>query len=261
MFKKNEKSRLQQLTEYGLISKGNDNRLKDPRIQEELYEKIKEKYTSLIKKVNQNEETLEETFSSLTVVDSELQPANQEHCLYMFRQLREGLRASQRVDAFARTVYEMSARVGIYMNHVETYFPALQYLMDVMYPEQLQSFANNQLVTCYLLYLVCVLGNLHKLYEALLRWKLDIQDLPFQVARIIIENNYVAWLKLRNSLPWLYQRLIDQSRRMMQERCTRVVGAAYYIVPKQWAEKYVGPVLAITNWAVDDDVVVVRVRR
>ncbi|KAG5519448.1 hypothetical protein PMAC_002075 [Pneumocystis sp. 'macacae'] len=261
MFRRNEKPKLSQLNEYGLISKGNDDRLKDSQVQEELYKKIKRKYTTLIKKVTQDKETLEEAFSTLTVVDSKTHFSNREHCLYMFRQLREGLRASQRIDAFTCTVYEMSARIGIYMNHVETYFPALQYLIDVIYPEQLKSFTNNQLVTCYLLHLICVLGNLHELYEALRQWKLDTQDVAFQVARVIIENNYVAWHRLRNNSPWLYQRLIDQSRRIMQERCARVVGAAYYTVSKQWAENYVGPISTVTNWAIDGEIVIVRVRR
>ncbi|KAG5438514.1 hypothetical protein PCANB_002618 [Pneumocystis canis] len=237
------------LNDYGLISKGNDDRLKDFRVQEELYEKLE-------KKANRDDETLEEAFSLLKVGDSNPSPVYHQHC-----QLREGIRASQRIDAFACNVYETSARVGIYMNHVESYLPALQYLVDVLYPALLRPFSDNQLVTCYLLYLVCGIGDLHELYKMKRRLQINSQDLSFQIARIIIQNNYIAWWKLRGQAPWLYQRMIDQGRVLMQERCTRVISAAYYCISRQWIEPYIGSTLTATHWIVDGDKMIVRVRK
>ncbi|KAG5439629.1 hypothetical protein PCK2_000763 [Pneumocystis canis] len=176
----------------------------------------------------------------------------------LISQLRESIRASRRLDAFTCEVYETSIRVGIYMNHVESYLPAMQYLIDVVYPALLRSFSGNPLVTCYLLYLACGISDLHELYEVKRRLQIHSQDLSFRIARMMVENNYVGWWRLRNQVSWLYRRMIDQGRASMQERCVRVISAAYYKISRQWVESYIENVSETTNWIVDGDQVYPR---
>ncbi|EMR11130.1 hypothetical protein PNEG_00726 [Pneumocystis murina B123] len=244
------------LDSFGLISKGNDNRLKDPKIHEIFYKRLKRHYATLIDRVNND--TLEDSFSNLTLNDQTLSLNEQQHCLYLFRQLREGITASQRIDNFTCGLYETSVRVGIYMNHVESYVPALCYLLEVIYPKLLKPFAQNQMVTCYLLYL-CSLRNFQGLYEMKNKWELDAQDIPFEFSKILIQNNYIAWWKLRQRVPWLYQRLIDLSREQIQERCVSVIKASYYKITKKWMETYIGLALfSKTGWIIEDSWIKIR---
>lgn len=247
--------------EYGLISKGNDDRLKNYQIQEELYERLEKKYAALIERVYREKEDLEDAFSDLTIDDQILTPNKKQHCLYAFRQLREAIRASERTDTFACKLYETSARVGIYMNHLESYVPSLQYLTDVIYPALSIPLTGNKLATCYLLYLVCVVGDFQGFLEMKKRWKINTQDASFRIAQFLIQNNYVGWRRLWCHMPWLYQKLMDQCDAQMQAQCASVLHAAYYQVKKDWVEPYVKPVLwKKLGWTVNANVVIIRER-
>ncbi|QSL65146.1 hypothetical protein MERGE_002451 [Pneumocystis wakefieldiae] len=211
---------------------------------------MKKQYSTLIDRVNND--TLDDFFSNLSLDDQTLTLSEQQHCLYLFRQLREGIAASQRIDNFSCGLYETSVRLGIYMNHVESYFPALCYLLEVIYPKLLKPFVQNPMVTCYLLYL-CTLRNFQGLYEIKNKWQLDIRDISFEFSRILIQNNYIAWWKLRQRVPWLYQRLIDLSREQIQEQCVSVIKASYYKIEKKWMETYIGLTLfSKTGWIIED---------
>lgn len=202
------------LNSFGLVSKGNDERLKDPKIQEMFYEKLKKQYSILIRRVN--DDTLESIFSNISL-NEELTLNEQQHCLYLFRQLREGLKASERVDRFACECYETSIRIGIYINHVGSYLAALQHLLYVIYPKLLyKPLMKNQMITCYLLYL-CALKKFQEFFQLRKEWELE-DDISLEFARILIQNNYIAWWKLRQRVSsWLYQRLIDLTRLEIQE--------------------------------------------
>ncbi|KAF2396254.1 hypothetical protein EJ06DRAFT_500759 [Trichodelitschia bisporula] len=280
------------LLAYGLPSKG-ETRLNDPKLQENFYNKIVERYMKFCAASGGGDE-LDRQFAALTLSPSSLLPPPQQPTptdfvprldatpaplpnpppspelqtiLAAMRKLREAIRATKRTDAFAQRAYVFLIRAAILARAWEAYAPALLYLLQGIHPRtplsgpELREFA-----VYYLLDLACRQGDLGKAYAIRMRYGLG-EGRVDGVLRALVSDDWVLFWRMRKRVDGYQRCLMGWAEEGVRLHALKCLGRTYFSAEKGFIEKMVerdwgALVTSGVGWELQDDGVVVirRVR-
>jgi hypothetical protein len=268
-------------------------RLADVKTQETYFERIVARYMKFCAS-HTNGETLEAAFQSIALDDKALgscttsttrpntpadnstvkgqqtleqqqQPQEMATILMAMRKLREALVSSQRVDAFALRVYTFQIRASILCRHLETYHPALLYLLHRIHPNtplsrpELQEF-----VTYLILDVVCRQGEFNEAFALRRKYGIKVKRVD-DVIKALVCDDWVLFWRTRRAVDG-YQRVLmgwaDEGVRLHALKC---LGKSYMMVDKGFVERSAEREWRVlvdkdkVGWVLrDDGVVVVR---
>ncbi|KAG9662998.1 hypothetical protein KCU95_g3813, partial [Aureobasidium melanogenum] len=240
---------------YGLPSKG-ETRLADVKTQETYFERIVARYMKFCAS-HPSGETLEAAFHNLDINSSSTtptpasfnaakpqhQPTTQEPpqemsvILMAMRKLREALVSCHRVDAFAQRVYTFQIRAAILCRHLETYHPALQYLLYKIHPRTPLSRPELQEFASYLLLdLACRQGEFVDAYR--LRKRYGIRDRKVDaVLKALVHDDWVLFWRTRRAVDGYQRCLMSWAEDGMRLHALKCLGRGYMMVDKAFVER------------------------
>ncbi|KAH0014058.1 hypothetical protein KCU78_g8849, partial [Aureobasidium melanogenum] len=239
---------------YGLPSKG-ETRLADLKTQETYFERIVARYMKFCAS-HPSGETLEAAFHNLDIDSSSTTPtpaplnaAKLQHAttqeppqemsmiLMAMRKLREALVSCHRVDAFAQRVYTFQIRAAILCRHLETYHPALQYLLYKIHPRTPLSRPELQEFASYLvLDLACRQGEFVDAYR--LRKAYVIRDRKVDaVLKALVHDSWVLFWRTRRAVDGYQRCLMSWAEDGMRLHALKCLGRSYMMVDKAFVER------------------------
>ncbi|KAI4732298.1 hypothetical protein E4T50_17116 [Aureobasidium sp. EXF-12298] len=239
---------------YGLPSKG-ETRLADLKTQETYFERIVARYMKFCAS-HPSGETLEAAFHNLDINSSSTAPtpaplsaAKPQHTttqeppqemsiiLMAMRKLREALVSCHRVDAFAQRVYTFQIRAAILCRHLETYHPALQYLLYKIHPRTPLSRPEVQEFASYLvLDLACRQGEFVDAYR--LRKGYGIRDRKVDaVLKALVHDDWVLFWRTRRAVDGYQRCLMSWAEDSMRLHALKCLGRSYMMVDKAFVER------------------------
>ncbi|KAK6003582.1 hypothetical protein QM012_009353 [Aureobasidium pullulans] len=239
---------------YGLPSKG-ETRLADLKTQETYFERIVARYMKFCAS-HPSGETLEAAFHNLDLDSSSTtptpaplnatqpqQPTSQEPpqemsmILMAMRKLREALVSCHRVDAFAQRVYTFQIRAAILCRHLETYHPALQYLLYKIHPRTPLSRPELQEFASYLILdVACRQGEFVDAYR--LRKGYGIRDRKVDaVLKALVHHDWVLFWRTRRAVDGYQRCLMSWAEDGMRLHALKCLGRSYMMVDKAFVER------------------------
>jgi hypothetical protein len=226
------------LDDFGLPSKG-DCRLLNFETQESYFNKIVHRYMQFCA-ASSSEDELAKSFASLSVSRASSVgqhraddgPSEQElsTILLAMRKLREGIVASQRIDDFAIRAYVYSIQVAILTKHMESYHPALLYLLRNIHPVYPLSEPELQEFVGYLILdLACRQQNFAQAYAMRSRYKFKDRKVLMVLDAMVHDNFHVFW-KLKRSVDGYKARLMEYGEDIMRVQALKCLGRTYMSV-------------------------------
>lgn len=201
-------------------------------------------------------ETLEAAFHNLDINSSSMtpipglsnaaeprHPTNQQPpqemsiILMAMRKLREALVSCHRVDAFAQRVYTFQIRAAILCRHLETYHPALQYLLYKIHPQTSLSRPELQEFASYLILdLACRQGEFVDAYR--LRRGYGIRDRKVDaVLKALVHDDWVLFWRTRRAVDGYQRCLLSWAEDGIRLHALKCLGRSYMMVDKAFVEK------------------------
>ncbi|KAI4766830.1 hypothetical protein E4T52_00730 [Aureobasidium sp. EXF-3400] len=240
---------------YGLPSKG-ETRLADPKTQETYFERIVARYMKFCAS-HPSGESLEAAFHNLDInststsptptplnpAKAQLHPTTSEPpqemstILMAMRKLREALVSSHRTDAFAQRVYTFQIRAAILCKHLETYHPALQYLLYKIHPKtpltrpELQEFASYLILDA-----ACRQGEFVDAYR--LRKAYGVRDMKIDaVLKALVHDDWVLFWRTRRAVDGYQRCLMSWAEDGVRLHALKCLGRSYMMVDKGFVER------------------------
>jgi hypothetical protein len=239
-------------------------RLLDFKTQERYYTKIVDRYMSFCSRAGRGDELLrrlaslnlqpENTNSSTpppstsaasSTTDLSADSDSQGHkdlsiLIMAMRKLREGLVASSRIDSFSTQCYIFCIRLSIQLKHMESYHPALSYLLSTIHPaEPLPTPLLSEFASYLVLDLACRQGDLGRAYAARLRWGVKDKAVA-DVLRALAHDNYVLWGKVKRSVDGHRARIMEFAEDGMRMQALKCLGRTYLTVQLEFVEGVTG---------------------
>lgn len=157
--------------------------------------------------------------------------------LHAMRKLREAIVASHRCDVFAQRAYIFIIRAAILVRHLQSYHPALQYLLRIIHPRQpLPASELNEFIGYYILDLCCRLDDLHTAYA--IRQKFNFRDRRVdKILYAVVHEDWVVFWRVRKAVDGHQRALIESKVDAMRMHALRCIGRTYMTVEKDFLEK------------------------
>ncbi|KAI5198358.1 hypothetical protein E4T38_07565 [Aureobasidium subglaciale] len=234
---------------YGLPSK-------DLKTQETYFERIVARYMKFCAS-HQSGETLEASFHTLSISGSSSptppaasQDAKTQHhattqeapqemgiILMAMRKLREALVSSHRVDAFAQRVYTFQIRAAILCKHLETYHPALQYLLYKIHPRTPLSRPELQEFAIYLIFdIACRQGEFVEAFR--LRRGFKVKDRKVDaVLKALVHDDWVLFWRTRRAVDGYQRCLMGWAEDGVRLHALKCLGRSYMMADKAYVEE------------------------
>lgn len=162
----------------------------------------------------------------------------------MFRQIREGMFASQKINLFTIQVYEYSVLFNLLVNSFDEMQRSLSVLIHIYYP-----FINNQskgksegerdhFIGYYLLYYTCIVNSLMDfmcLYNLTQVKKLVPMDSPqlqssLKIRNLLETKNYIQFFKEYEGATYYQRIFLDWRLKDFRKECFLVLKKAYYFL-------------------------------
>ncbi|KAL7268934.1 hypothetical protein RUND412_008422 [Rhizina undulata] len=187
--------------------------------------------------------------------------------LLQMRKLREGIVASNRIDAFVSEVYAFSIRAAILMKHVESYHPALLHLLQTIHPvvplsaSELQEFAGY-----YMLHLACNMENYSEAFVVKQEYGVTNSRIT-QAVMALIHNNYWSFRAMRRKVDLYNGRLLEDGEKRIRLATLKCLGKTYFTVEVSYVETVMGMGWEDlkreyqVGWQVDDEGEIATVRK
>ncbi|KAJ4389717.1 hypothetical protein N0V93_007189 [Gnomoniopsis smithogilvyi] len=280
------------LESIGLPSKG-DSRLLDHKTQERFYTKIVERYLSFCSDVGDRDALLQQ-FASLATrkqqgVSSRTDPSTPDAATAMassaapakfptpapqtkdlstvlmaLRKLREGLVASKRVDDFATQTYLFNIRTAVLVKHVESYHPAILYLLHTIHPNHpLTSFELREITGYLVLDAACRRNDLAEAF--LLRHRFKLRDPKIDaILRALVRDDFLSFVRIKRSVDGHKAIFLEFYDDTMKRHTLKCFGRAYLAVDTEYLERATGSTFAKlvekegVGWHSDGSKVVIR---
>lgn len=152
--------------------------------------------------------------------------------LMAMRKLREAIVASVRRDAFAREVYAFIIRTTILLRHVESYQPALLYLLSRIHPVvPLSSSAFHELLGYYILDSACRQNDLNSAYDV--KYRCKYRDVRIEaVLKALAHGNWPMFWFIQNSADVHQKVLMEWAEDRMRKHALNCIGKAYLVIDK-----------------------------
>lgn len=164
-------------------------------------------------------------------------PQEMSTILMAMRKLREALVSSHRTDAFAQRVYTFQIRAAILCRHLETYHPALQYLLYKIHPKmplsrpELQEFASYVILDA-----ACRQGEFVDAYR--LRWAFGVRDRKIDaVLKALVHDDWVLFWRTRKAVDGYQRCLMTWAEDGLRLHALKCLGRSYMMVDKGFVER------------------------
>ena len=157
--------------------------------------------------------------------------------LMAMRKIREAIVASARRDSFAVRAYAFIIRATIMLRHVESYHPALLYLLRNMHPvSPLTAAEHHEFVGFYILDLSCRQNDIATAYKVGYRY--DYRDIKVgAVLKALVHGNWYTFWKVRALMSGHQQRLLKYGEERMRRRALDCLGRSYLSVDRGFLER------------------------
>lgn len=154
------------------------------------------------------------------------------------RKLREGIKASKRIDEFSIQAYIFSIRLSILLKQRDAYADALPYLLDTMHKLQPLSSVELQEFAGYLvLDHACRDNNLVKAHAA--RKTYELHDMKIDnVLRALTYDNYWLFWKVKKSVDGYKAKLMEYAEEGMKKLALKCLGRSYLSIDLPALEQY-----------------------
>lgn len=154
------------------------------------------------------------------------------------RKLREGMKASKRIDEFSIQAYIFSIRLSILLKQREAYADALPYLLDTMHKLQPLSSVELQEFAGYLVLDHACRGNdLVKAHTA--RKAYELHDTKIDsVLRALTYDNYWLFWKVKNSVDGYKAKLMEYAEDGIKKQALKCLGRSYLSIDLPALEQY-----------------------
>ena len=225
-------------------------RLLDFKAQERYYTKIIDRYMAFCSDAGKGDELLRRLAhldlanensrhdrrpnTSPATLDSNVIPAfdaagqkDLAALMMAIRKLREAIVASKRVDDFSIQAYIFCIRLSILTKHMESYHPAILYLLQKMHRIQPLSKSELQEFVGYLvLDLACRQNDLAKAYSVRYKYKLHDAKID-QVLKAIAHDDYYLFWKVKHHVDGHKAKLMEWAEDGVKKQTLKSIGRSY----------------------------------
>jgi CSN8/PSMD8/EIF3K family len=266
------------------------NRLLDFKTQERYYTKIVDRYMSFCSKAGRGDELLRRLASltldgqgkgeplrdpatATTMSDSvkdtdetnETQYQKDLSVLIMsMRKLREGIVASHRVDEFSIQAYLFCIRLSILVKHMESYHPALLYLLRHMHKVRpLTKIDLQEFVGYLVLDLACRQQDLAQAYAVRIHYSLRDSKVDAVLSALVHDNYHLFW-KVKRSVDGHKAKLMEFIESSIRIQALKCLGRTYFSIDTEFLQEVTNtswPQLVTEHkvgWELDGEKVIIR---
>lgn len=180
------------------------------------------------------------------------------------RKIREAIVASSRLDKFARRAYIFIIRAMIITKHIESYHPALIYLLHKLHPcSPMTASEQHEFVGYYILDLACRQGDLAAAYEVrnIYRYK----DLRIEkLLRSLALDNWFGFWEVQKVVDGYQKQLVELGDKRMTRKAVNCLSKSYLNAEKAHVERVAGvsweQLIKQYNvkWELHEDMVTIR---
>ena len=159
--------------------------------------------------------------------------------LMAMRKIREAIVASKRKDAFALRAYIFIIRATILAKHMESYHPALLYLLNILHPiHPLTGAEHKEFVGYYILDLACRQNDLAAAYQV----KCDHAYTGMNIVaflKAVVHGDWCTFWKNHKAATKHQKCLMEWAEEGMRKRALDCLGMSYLTVDKEYLERAV----------------------
>ena len=211
---------------------------------------------------------IKSTISSRDHLPQKQQPAHVSNelsiVLMAMRKIREAIVASSRIDAFASKVYTFIIRTTILLKHMESYHPALLYLIHRIHPiVPLPNAEYHEFLGYDILDLACRQEDLAAAYQA--KCNFGYKDARIEaVLQSLIHGNWYRFWMLRELVTRHQRSLLEWAEGRVRAHALNCLGKSYLRVDKKYLEQscqHPWEVVQQSNaqgWQLDGDAIIIR---
>ncbi|KAI5958657.1 hypothetical protein KGF57_002502 [Candida theae] len=269
--------------DYGLISRGEDTRLKESEtLREEYFLVILRqfiKYTSTntskslfeaFKRIKDSDPT---DFANAQSLKAEAirdkQTVNMESLALSLRKLRESL-LYLKPSPFHKKVFLFSMRISYCCGQYQTYIPSINFLLQNKDELKLSSLEVEEIAIVLILHLTHFNNDIPQAIQTHFRYISNRKDI-LQIIRSWVHKDYYTWVRIYNSVEnYAIKSMMGMGQRMMVNRMIQILNSSYFTIKKSVLENDLLPDDVRyedfvrdykVNWTVDDGGVVTIRRR
>ena len=184
--------------------------------------------------------------------------------LMAMRKLREAIIASARMDTFALNVYIFIIRATILLKHMESYHPALLYLLQKIHPYiPLTKSQLNELLGYYILDFACRQDDLAAAYQAKNEYRYTDGKVE-AVLKALVHGDWRTFWVLRDVLSVHQAALMTWAEERLRVHTLNCLGKSYLSVDQPYLERSVRRSWNLVvaehelDWQVEGETVVIR---
>lgn len=204
------------------------------------------------------------TLNLLESTDDGLPEKDLSLIMMAMRKLREGIVASKRVDDFSMQAYFFCIRLSILVKHMESYHPALLYLLNKMHPKRPLSNIDLQEFAGYLvLDLACRQGDLAQAH--VIRRRFHVKDSKtIATLSALAHDNYHLFWRLQKSVDGHKVKMMEFAEPNVRKHALKCLGRTYFQLDKDYVERATNSTwtrLLVENqvgWELQDTTIIIR---
>lgn len=157
--------------------------------------------------------------------------------IHAMRKLREAIVAAARHDNFAQRAYILIIRASILVRHLQSYHPALLYLLRVIHPRQpLPTTELHEFVGYHMLDLCCRQHDLHTAYA--MKFRYDYKDRRVdKVLHSVVHDEWVTFWRMRRAVDGHQRALMEWKVDAMRMHALKCLGRTYMTVDREFLER------------------------
>lgn len=193
--------------------------------------------------------SLDKAFASLTLTDTTNTKENTQSfsppdlsaelaiIMMAMRKLREAIFASRRTDAFAQRAYIFIIRAAILTKHMESYHPAILYLLNGIHlSHPLPAPELHELIGYLILDLACRQGDYASAYTIRNRYAYTDRRIEMVLSALVHDNWCVFW-RIRRAVDGYQKRLMEWAEDAMRVHALKCLGRSYLVVERGYVER------------------------
>ncbi|ODV67610.1 hypothetical protein HYPBUDRAFT_152476 [Hyphopichia burtonii NRRL Y-1933] len=202
--KDDEKQKKAQETQFGFISRGEDNRLQQSeKSRRDFFNQILHSFVRYC--ANNSTSSLHKELDSFDLDldnvndNSGKDPGTLDSITLSLRKLRESLIHS-RIDDFSKKVFLFSIRVSANIGHYQTYIPSITHLLDSSNIHILSDVEKTEISSLLVLHVTHFNHNYNEALRLFFKYLNPDHDAKIlQIIKSCINNDYYTWTRIYNS--------------------------------------------------------------
>lgn len=204
------------------------------------------------------------SFNEVQFVQGFLKANELSNVMLAMRKIREAIVASSRLDTFARRAYIFIIRAMILTKNIESYHPALTYLLHKLHPcSPMTASEEHEFVGYYILDLACRQGDLAAAYS--IRNKYRYKDPRItKLLHALVHNNWCIFWEIQRLVDGYQKRLVELGDKRVTRKVVNCLNMSYLSVEKAYVEKVTGrnweqlKKQANVVWELNEDMVIIK---